>query len=84
KTLENFGLKSVPESGCVFCNDKLIVCFFVDDIAVFYHMRNKYYFEQFKKTLFEVYTVKDMGAIKWFLGLRIIRNRSERKLWLET
>ncbi|RKF78680.1 hypothetical protein GcM3_062035 [Golovinomyces cichoracearum] len=23
-----------------------------------------------------------MGVIKWFLGLRIIRNRSERKLWL--
>lgn len=32
-------------------------------------MRNKHYFEQFKKTLFEVYTVKYMGAIKWFLGI---------------
>ncbi|KAI0994003.1 hypothetical protein K3495_g14180, partial [Podosphaera aphanis] len=29
-TLEKIGLKPVPESGCVFCNDKLIVCFYVD------------------------------------------------------
>ncbi|RKF79018.1 Retrovirus-related Pol polyprotein from transposon TNT 1-94, partial [Golovinomyces cichoracearum] len=81
-TLEKIGLKSVPESGCVFCNDELTVCFYVHDIAVFYHMRSKYYFEQFKKILFEVYAVKDMGAIKLFLELRIVRNRSERKLWL--
>ncbi|KAI0991511.1 hypothetical protein K3495_g16676, partial [Podosphaera aphanis] len=45
-------------------------------------MRNRNFFELFKKALFEVYTIKDIGELKWFLGLRILRDRSERKLWL--
>ena len=82
KTLEKFGLKCVPESGCIFTNDKLIVCFYVDDIVVFYHMNNRPVFEELKNTLFEVYTIRDLGELKWFLGLRIIRDRNIRKMWL--
>ncbi|KAF5197653.1 Transposon ty1-dr1 gag-pol polyprotein, partial [Thalictrum thalictroides] len=81
-TLKNLGLNPVPESGCVFCNEKLIVCFYVDDISVFYHIRNSQFFESFKKSLLNTYTVKNMGELKWFLGLRILRDRSQRKLWL--
>lgn len=81
-TLKKMGLVPVPESGCVFCNEKLIVCFYVNDIAVFYHARNRNSFEEFKKALFEAYTVRDMGEIKWFLGIRILRDRSERKIWI--
>ena len=82
KTLASLGLNQVPESGCVFCNNKLIICFYVDDIAALYHMRDKDAFNNFKQALFEIYTVKDIGELKWFLGLRIVRDRSQRKLWL--
>ncbi|KAF5186325.1 Transposon ty1-gr2 gag-pol polyprotein, partial [Thalictrum thalictroides] len=82
KTLSDLGFKQVPESGCVFCSCKIIVCFYVDDIAAFYHMRNKDAFNDFKRSLFETYTVKDIGELKWFLGLRIVRDRAQRKLWL--
>ena len=57
------------------------MCFYVDDIAAFYHARNRNSFEEFKKALFEAYTTRDMGELKWFLGIRILRDRSERKIW---
>ncbi|RKF64416.1 hypothetical protein GcM3_132022, partial [Golovinomyces cichoracearum] len=67
-TLKKMRLVPVPESGCVFCNEKLIVCFHVDDIAAFYHARNRDSFEESKRALFEAYTVRDMGEFKWFLA----------------
>ncbi|KAI1005485.1 hypothetical protein K3495_g2736 [Podosphaera aphanis] len=45
-------------------------------------MRNKDAFDDFKRSLFETYIVKNIGELKWFLGLRIVRDRAERKLWL--
>ncbi|RKF83538.1 Retrovirus-related Pol polyprotein from transposon TNT 1-94 [Golovinomyces cichoracearum] len=74
------GLVTVPESGCVFCNDKLILWFHVEGIAAFYHARNRDSFEEFRNALFKAYTVSDMGELKWFLGIRIIRDKSERKI----
>lgn len=82
KALEKFGLKQVPESHCVFSNDKLIVSFYVDDITAYYHMRNGDYYGEFRKMLFETFTIRDLGEIKWFLGLRIIRDRVVRRMWL--
>lgn len=30
----------------------------------------------------EQYELKDLGELSWFLGIRIIRDRGQRKLWL--
>lgn len=81
ETFFKYDLKLVLESECVFCNEKLILCFFVDDITVFYYVRNKNYFEELKTILTNTYNIRDIGEMKWFLGLRIIRDRSLRKLW---
>ncbi|RKF63972.1 hypothetical protein OnM2_022059 [Erysiphe neolycopersici] len=63
KTLTSLGLRQVPESGCVFCSSKIIVCFYVDDIAAFYHMRNKDAFDDFKKLLFDTYNQRCLRKV---------------------
>ena len=37
---------------------------------------------QFRHALMDCYEMKDLGEINWFLGIRIIQNRQQRKLWL--
>jgi Reverse transcriptase (RNA-dependent DNA polymerase) len=38
--------------------------------------------KQFKADLYSSYEFKDLGDLKWFLGIRVIRDRPNRKLWL--
>jgi hypothetical protein len=28
------------------------------------------------------YDIRDLGSLEWFLGIRVLRNRSARRLWL--
>jgi hypothetical protein len=36
----------------------------------------------FRTKLFEHYEMRDLGELKWFLGVRVIRDRLKRKIWL--
>lgn len=38
--------------------------------------------DRFKADLCSRYEFKDLGDLKWFLGVRVIRDRPRRKLWL--
>ena len=38
--------------------------------------------DKLKKKLGKSFSMKDMGATKQILGIRIIRDRKEKKLWL--
>ena len=38
--------------------------------------------DRLKKQLGESFAMKDMGAAKQILGIRIMRDRKERKLWM--
>ena len=81
-TMRKLGLSPVPECACLFTNDKLIVFFFVDDICVLCHPNNRSAYTEFKEKLMGTYKMKDLGEMKWFLGIRVIRDRTQRKLWL--
>jgi hypothetical protein len=81
-TLEKLGLQQVPGVPCLFSNDCLIVFFFVDDIVVAVASKNKDIYRQFDRQLRAAYDVRFLGELKWFLGIRIIRDRSQKKIWL--
>ena len=81
-TMKQLGLLPVAESACLFTGDKLMVFFYVDDICILYHHSNRDSFDQFKTSLFESYEMKDLGELRWFLGIRVIRDRVRRRLWL--
>ena len=63
-------------------SNKLIVFFFVDDIAILSRPTDYYEFLAFRTKLLEFYEMRDLGALKWFLGIRVIRDRTIRKIWL--
>ena len=81
-TLKKEGLKPVAEEPCLYHNDWLIVFFYVDDITAAYRKKDLLKLETFKERLMKRYEIKDLGDLAWFLGIRIIRDRENRKLWL--
>ena len=81
-TLSRLGLTQIPESQCLFSNGKLIVFFYVDDVVILYHRKHEAEYQEFLQALLATYEFKQLGALKWFLGIRILRDRTQRLLWL--
>jgi len=75
-------LKQAGDAPYLFVNELLIIFFYVDDVVSLYRRRHRHRCEAFRPRLFQLYEFKDMGEIKWFIGIRVIRDRSQRKLWL--
>jgi reverse transcriptase-like protein/Pol polyprotein/gag-pre-integrase-like protein len=82
ESLKGMGLVCLMEDMCIFSNEYIVVLFFVDDIIPIYHSDNHYKYEEFKVTFQSKYETRDMGDLKWFLGIRVIRDLENRKLWL--
>jgi hypothetical protein len=81
-TLLELGLKPVPEAQCLFTNNRITVFFYVDDVVILYHKTHQKEFELFKQALLNAYRFKDLGELKWFLGIRVVRDRPAKRLWL--
>ena len=83
-TLQEFGLTQVPEEECLFTNNHLVVMVFVDDIITANKTdpESRRHAQLFKQALAKRYEVRSTGEIKWFLRVRVIRDRPQRKLWL--
>lgn len=83
-TLQEFGLQAVNEDQCLFTNHHLMVIFYVDDIIVVNKKDPEARAEaqRFKQALENRYELRYMGEVSWFLGIRVIRDRTLRKLWL--
>jgi hypothetical protein len=60
----------------------LLVFFYVDDIVILYHKSHYPEYQRFKIALLQKYEFKDLGQLKWFLSIRVVRDRSLKKLWL--
>ena len=75
KTMKKLGLEPVLECACLFINSKLIVFFFVDNICVLTHPLNRPAYESFRIALMNEYEIREIGELKWFLGIRILRDR---------
>lgn len=82
KTMKDLGLQPVPEDPCLFTDDNLVAMVFVDDILFVYDKKRQHRFNQIATELKKQYEFRDEGEAEWYLGIRIIRDRSARKLWL--
>ena len=80
--LRKLGLSPVPDCPCLFTGAKLIVFFYVDDIAVLCHPSNRSYYQEFQAEFLKTFKMREMGELKWFLGIRVIRDRDAHKIWL--
>jgi hypothetical protein len=81
-SLKGMGLVCLMEDMCVFSNEYIVVIFFVDDIIPIYHPHNHHKYEEFKLAFQSKYRTRDMGDLQWFLGIRVVRDIENRKLWL--
>jgi hypothetical protein len=75
-TFKKLGLTQVPECACIFTSDKLVVFFFVDDIVVLCHPSNRAAYKEFQAELTKAYKMREIGEIKWFLEIRVVRDRT--------
>lgn len=80
--LEELGLRAVSGVNCLFVNDFLILFFYVDDIVILYSKQNKQRFLKFEASLLQRFEMRTLGELKWFLGIRVERERSTRRIWL--
>jgi hypothetical protein len=81
-TLKKLRLEPVPGVPCLYTNDHLIVFFYVDDIVVLVHPLNRSYYQTFKQQLLTTYEIRELGELKWFLGIRVIREEHSRSIYL--
>ena len=62
--LTKFGLKPVPGTNCLYTNRRLIVFFYVDDIAVLFPKKDFLRLEEFKAKLLHQYEIYALGNLQ--------------------
>ena len=63
-------------------NGGIVVFFYVDDIVFCHRTRDK---EKVDSTIAELqkkFQLNVIGDLKWFLGIHVLRDRRQKKLWL--
>jgi hypothetical protein len=80
--LKDLKLQSISRINCLFVNDWLILFFYVDDIVIICLKENLNRMRFFEKLLMKRFEMRVLRKLKWFLKIRIIRNRANRKIWL--
>jgi len=81
-TLAELGLYEVPGAPCLFVKPHLIVFFYVDDICILCHPTKHSEYLELRTKLFHKYELRELPNMEWFLGIRIVRNETDRTMWL--
>jgi hypothetical protein len=82
RQLVKLGLKSVEGFPCLYTSRWLILFVYVDNIVMAFHRSNAHHHRSFEQNLADLYNIKAMGDLTWFLGIRILRERALHKTWL--
>ena len=69
---KRLGLTQHPETPCVFSNDKIIAFFYINDIIILSYPRHREAYKTFRIKLLKAYKMREIGKLKWFLGIRVI------------
>jgi hypothetical protein len=82
QTLKKLGLEPVEGVQCLFTSEKLIVFFYVDDIVVLVHPSHLSHHARFEQELKKEYEIRSLGELRWFLGIRVLRNKPNKRIYL--
>jgi hypothetical protein len=72
----------IPQEPCVMIKNGVIDFFYVDDIVFAYRKKHEKEANWAKKELGKTFELTDIGDLKWFLGIHIIRDRTKRLISL--
>jgi hypothetical protein len=83
-TLSKLGLVPCFEEPCIFVNElrTVFVVFYVDDVQLLYHKDNQAEAQALLTGIKGAYELHNLGDVKWFLGVRVVRDRAAKKIWL--
>ena len=81
-TLNKLGLHQVPAVNCLFTNDWLSLLFYVDDIVTIYARKYQSKYDEFESKLLHIYEIRSLGHLENFLGIRVVRDRTNRLLYI--
>jgi hypothetical protein len=70
----------IPDALCVWTNRILIMFFFVNNIIVINRKKDQALAIKFAKKLLITYPLIAKNKMKWFLGIKITRDRTARKI----
>jgi hypothetical protein len=67
--MERLRFKPILECAYLYTNNRIVILFYIDNIIIIVYL--KYYsdFLDFKAKLIAVYKMRDIGELKWFLGI---------------
>lgn len=82
KTLQECGFQTVGDEICLFSNGWMLIFFYVDDIVCCCRTEHLSRMNAIIEALCRRYEMHHMGELSWFLGIRVLRDRPNRKLWL--
>ena len=84
KSLKEMGFEQSPSDPCVYISsgeaDSLIICVYVNDIVICGNDGSC--IAEVKKSFSKKFKVKDLGELKYFLGVNVIQNRHKGTVWL--
>ena len=73
-----------PQEPCVYMREKngkkIVIAIFVDDIIIAASENND--IEEVKNFLSIFYELNDEGELSWYTGIKIVRNRQKREIYL--
>ncbi|RYP53215.1 hypothetical protein DL770_011001 [Monosporascus sp. CRB-9-2] len=82
KTLTQLGFTPIPHEPCYFARNSILVFFYVDDIVIAYRKECEGAANAAISQLKMRYQLTGRDELQWFLGIKVIRNRSKRRIWL--
>ena len=80
--LRSISLELIQSDPCLFidCTTSLFILIYVDDLLIF--AKTVTIVNRLAALLSKRFPLKELGNMLWFLGCRIIRNRTQRKAWI--
>jgi hypothetical protein len=67
--IERLRFKPVPECACLYTNRQIIIFFYINNIIIMVYPKYHSDFLDFKAKLIAAYKIRDIGELKWFLGI---------------
>lgn len=86
-TLVSLGFRPCRSDPCVYVRVSqtgcpMVIGLFVDDMVPIYSRSDRSEWVALKSKLMSAYSMKDLGSAQWVLGMKIVRDRERRLLWL--
>ncbi|QGA21642.1 hypothetical protein EYB26_009353 [Talaromyces marneffei] len=82
ESLQKLGFKSVPHEPCCMIKSGILIFFYVDDIVLAYKKDKEKEARSLMNNLKKEYTITGGEELQWFLGIRVIRDREKKLIWL--